>query len=99
MSVLTNHIIFWGQSDQKIEQKLPNIWKCGQNCSLNIQAQIESPKHIHPTSFEYRNKYNKPCFETAYFANNVKRAKVKSGQTVRFCLIWSHCLGSFPSVF
>jgi hypothetical protein len=30
------------QSDQKIEKKLPNIWKYSQNWSQNIKAKIES---------------------------------------------------------
>jgi hypothetical protein len=33
-----------GQCDQKFENKLPNFWKCSQNCSQITKAQIESQK-------------------------------------------------------
>jgi hypothetical protein len=32
------------QSDQKFEKKLPNFWKCSQNCGQITKAQIESQK-------------------------------------------------------
>jgi hypothetical protein len=35
------------QSDQKIEQNSPNIWKYSQNRGQNIKAQIESVPNTH----------------------------------------------------
>jgi hypothetical protein len=37
-----------------MNKNLPNIWKCSQNCSQNIKAQIEGPKHLHPTAFDVK---------------------------------------------
>jgi hypothetical protein len=37
---------------RKFNKILPNIGKCGQNCSQNIKAQIEIPKHLFPNPFE-----------------------------------------------
>ncbi len=54
---------------RKLSKNLPNIWKCSQNCSQNIKAQIESPKHLHLT---------------AYLAQNVKDGQLKSSQTTKF---------------
>ncbi len=34
------------QSDQKFE-KMPNFWKCSQNCSQITKAQIVSQKYLH----------------------------------------------------
>jgi len=37
-----------------MNKNLPSIWKCSQNWSQNIKAQIESPKHLHPTAFDVK---------------------------------------------
>jgi hypothetical protein len=68
------------QGDQKIRKKSPNFSKnspksCQVKKSQNIynKAQFESPKHLHQTTFETLNTYNKPCFETAYLGKNVNK--------------------------
>jgi hypothetical protein len=35
-----------------MNKNLPNIWKCSQNWSQNIKAQIEGPNHLRPTDFD-----------------------------------------------
>jgi hypothetical protein len=47
------------QSDQKIEKKSPNCWKCGPNCSQNNKNKIENTKHLLPTASECYNKCKK----------------------------------------
>ncbi len=42
------------QSDQKIEQKCAQYLKCSPNCSQNIKAQIEDPKHLHLSAFNVK---------------------------------------------
>jgi len=42
--------------------KSPNFCKFSQN----IKAHIESLKQLHQTVSEFKDKYNKPCLETAY---------------------------------
>ncbi len=39
------------QSDQKIDQKFAQYLEMLPKWSQNIKAQIESPKHLHPTAF------------------------------------------------
>jgi hypothetical protein len=39
---------------RNLRKNSPNVWKCSQNCSQNIKAQIESPKQIHPTVFNFK---------------------------------------------
>jgi hypothetical protein len=38
----------------KFNKNLPNIWKCGQNCSQYMMAQIEIPKPLHTTAFNVK---------------------------------------------
>jgi hypothetical protein len=38
----------------KFNKNSPNIWKCSQNCSQYIMAQIESPKPQHTTAFNVK---------------------------------------------
>ncbi len=63
-----------------------------------MNALIKNPKQLHPTSFECKNKYNKPFFETAYLGENVKKAQVKISQTVKFHPFWGQCYKTFLSV-
>jgi hypothetical protein len=39
---------------RKMNKNSPNILKCSQNWSQNIKAQIEGPKHQHPTAFDVK---------------------------------------------
>ena len=82
----------------KLNKNLPNIWKCSQNCSQSIKAQIEGTRHLHLTAFNVKNEYNKPCFETAYLAENVKNAQVQNSQTAEFHPIWSHCSAASKNI-
>jgi hypothetical protein len=50
VNVLKLFIRRW-QSDQKIEQKTP---KFGNVAKTVAKAQIESPKHLHPTAFNVK---------------------------------------------
>jgi hypothetical protein len=65
---------------RKLTKNSPNIWKCSQNCSQYIKAEIE---HLHPNAFNVKQSTTKPCFETAYLAKNVKNVQVKSSQTAK----------------
>ncbi len=59
--------------------------KKGQN--IYNEAQFESPKHLHQTTFETLYTYNKLCFETAYFGENViNLLKQKVAQKVTIIL-------------
>jgi hypothetical protein len=62
------------QCDHKIDKKLPSFWEKWPKQSLrqkrqntNIKAQLESPKHLHQTTFE--------TFE--YLQQNIFRGKCK----------------------
>ena len=63
---------------RRLEKKLPNFSKNspksrqvkkGQN--IYNKAEFKSPEHLHQTTFETLNSYNKPYFETAYLGKNV----------------------------
>ncbi len=72
------------QGDQKILKNCQNfqlaqtVAKSKKGQSIYNKAQFKSPEHLHQTTFETLNSYNKPCFLTAYLGKCNKFAQTKS---------------------